>query len=221
MGLIHIERSPPAREPLSFNVLFAGFAYIRRNPIVLGAISLDLFAVLLGGATALLPVFARDVLGAGPWALGLLRASPGAGALVAAAVMTRWPPRRQVGRIMFAAVAVFGVAIIVFAFSRSIALSMIALGLLGAADMVSVVIRMTLVQLETPDDMRGRVSAVNALFVTASNQLGEFRAGFMAAWLGTIPAVWIGGIAALLVVLIGRRAFAELYRVDALDPARR
>ena len=221
IGLIQIERSPPRREPLSTAVLFAGFAYIRRNPIVLGAISLDLFAVLLGGATALLPVFARDVLGAGPLALGLLRASPGAGALIAAGVMTRWPPRRQVGRIMFGAVAVFGLAIIVFAFSRSFVLSMAALCLLGAADMVSVVIRMTLVQLETPDEMRGRVSAVNALFVTASNQLGEFRAGLMAAWLGAIPAVLIGGIAALLVVLVGRKAFSELYRVDMLDPARR
>ena len=162
-----------------------------------------------------------DVLGAGPWGLGLLRAAPGAGALLAAAAMTRWPPRRMVGRIMFGAVAMFGLAILIFAVSRSFVLSMAALALLGASDMVSVVIRMTLVQLETPDEMRGRVSAVNSLFVTASNQLGEFRAGLMASWLGAIPAVLLGGAGALLVVLIGRKAFAELYRVDALDPARR
>ena len=221
IGLIRIERPPLPREPLSFAALFAGFAYIRRNRIVLGAISLDLFAVLVGGVTALLPVFARDVLGAGPWGLGLLRAAPGAGALLAAAAMTRWPPRRMVGRTMFGAVAMFGLAILIFAVSRSFVLSMAALALLGASDMVSVVIRMTLVQLETPDEMRGRVSAVNSLFVTASNQLGEFRAGLMASWLGAIPAVLLGGAGALLVVLIGRKAFAELYRVDALDPARR
>jgi MFS family permease len=221
IGLIRIQRQSIVREPISLATLFAGFAYIRRNRIVLGAISLDLFAVLVGGVTALLPVFARDVLGAGPWGLGLLRAAPGVGALVAAAVMTRWPLRRMVGRIMFGAVAMFGVAILLFALSRSFVLSMAALGLLGAADMVSVVIRMTLVQLETPDEMRGRVSAVNSLFVTASNQLGEFRAGLMAAWLGAIPAVLVGGVGALAVALIGRKIFAELYRVDALDPARR
>ncbi len=221
IGLIRIQRAPPSREPLSFAVLFAGFHYIRHNKLVLGAITLDLFAVILGGATALLPVFARDVLEAGPWGLGLLRASPGAGALLAALVLTRWPPRRAVGRIIFGAVAMFGVAIIAFALSRSFVLSMAALFVLGAADMVSVVIRMTLIQLATPDDMRGRVSAVNALFVTASNQLGEFRAGLMAAWLGAIPAVMIGGVGALIVVLVGRRAFSELYRVETLDPARR
>ncbi len=220
-GLIRVERSVTAREPLRFATLFAGFAYIRRNPIVLGAISLDLFAVILGGVTALLPVFARDVFDAGPWALGLLRASPGAGALIIAIVLTHWPPRRYVGRIIFGAVTMYGVAIIVFAFSTSLWLSMLALAVMGASDMISVVIRMTLVQLETPDEMRGRVSAVNALFVSASNQLGEFRAGLMAAWLGAIPAVLIGGIGALLVVLIGRRVFSELYRVETLDAPRR
>jgi MFS family permease len=219
--LIRIERKPSPREPLSLAALFAGFGFIRHNRIVLGAISLDLFAVLLGGATALLPVFARDVLGAGPWGLGLLRAAPGVGALVAAAIMTHRPPRHHAGRVMFGAVALFGITIVLFSLSRSFVLSMIALCALGAADMVSVVIRMTIVQLETPDDMRGRVSAVNSLFVTASNQLGEFRAGLMAAWLGAIPAVMIGGVAAVLVAAIGSRAFAQLYRVDTLDPTRR
>jgi len=221
VSLIRIERIVSAREPISFAVLFAGVNYIRHNSIILGAISLDLFAVILGGATALLPVFAYDVFNVGPEGLGLLRAAPGAGALLIAIVMTRWPPRRGVGRIMFGAVAIFGVAILVFALSRSFTLSLIALGFLGAADMVSVVIRMTLVQLETPDATRGRVSAVNSLFVQASNQLGEFRAGLMAAWLGTIPTVIIGGIGTLLVVLIGRKIFSELYRVDTFGPARK
>jgi len=214
VSLMRIKRVPPAREPVSFAVLFAGVNYIRNNPIVLGALTLDLFAVILGGATALLPVFARDIFNAGPMGLGFLRAAPGAGALLVAAVMTHWPPRRAVGRIMFGAVIVFGVATIVFASSQSFVLSMIALGVLGAADMVSVVIRMTLVQLETPDAMRGRVSAVNSLFVQASNQFGDFRAGLMAAWIGTIPTVLIGGIGTLLVVLAGRKLFTELYRVE-------
>ena len=221
MSLMRIERIASTREPVSFAVLFAGFNYIRHNPIILGAISLDLFAVILGGATALLPVFAHDVFKMGPEGLGLLRAAPGAGALFVALVMTRWPPRRHVGRIMFGAVGVFGVAILVFALSRSFTVSMIALGVLGAADMVSVVIRMTLVQLETPDATRGRVSAVNSLFVQASNQLGEFRAGLMASLIGTIPTVLIGGVGTLLVVLVGRKIFSELYRVDTFAAMRK
>lgn len=220
ISLVQAERTVISREPLSMAVLFAGFGYIRRSPLILGAITLDLFAVILGGVFALLPVFARDVFEAGPWGLGLLRASPGVGALLAAIVLTHWPARRHVGRIVFGSVAIYGIAILVFAFSRSLALSMVMLCILGGADMISVVIRMTLVQLETPDDMRGRVSAVNSLFVTASNQLGDFRAGLMAAWLGTIPAVVVGGVGALLVVLIGRRMFAELYRVETLEPRR-
>jgi MFS family permease len=220
VGMIRIERVAAPREPLSFAVLFAGFGYIRRNRTVLGAISLDLFAVILGGCYALLPVFARDVLGGGPWDLGLLRAAPGAGALISAVVLTHWPPRRAVGRIVFGAVAAYAVAIIVFALSRSLLVSMLAMALLGATDMVSVVIRMTLIQLETPDDMRGRVSAVNSLFVIASNQLGEFRAGVVAAWIGAVPAVLVGGVCALFVVVIGRRVFSELYRVQTLESPR-
>ena len=221
IGMVTAVRTAVLREPISVAVLFAGFSYIRRNPIILGAISLDLFAVILGGVFALLPVFARDVFNAGPWGLGLLRAAPGVGALIAAIVMTHWQPRRHVGHIIFGAVAIYGIAIIVFALSESFLLSMAALASLGMSDMVSVVIRMTLIQLHTPDDMRGRVSAVNSLFVTASNQLGEFRAGLMAAWLGAVPAVLIGGIGALLVVVAGRKVFSGLYRVDTLEPPRR
>ncbi|MEA2982990.1 MAG: hypothetical protein QOF09_4813 [Alphaproteobacteria bacterium] len=221
IGNVKVERNATSREPISLAVLFAGFRYIRHNPVILGIISLDLFAVILGGVYALLPVFARDIFHAGPWGLGLLRASPGVGALVAAVILAHRPPRRWVGRIIFGAVATYGVAIIIFALSDYFFLSMALLCVLGGADMISVVIRMTLIQLETTDDMRGRVSAVNSLFVIASNQLGDFRAGLMAAWLGTIPAVLVGGVGALLVVLAGRKVFAPLYRVENLDTARR
>jgi MFS family permease len=218
---VKVERNASSREPISLAVLFAGFRYIRHNPVILGVISIDLFAVIVGGVYALLPVFARDIFHAGPWGLGLLRASPGVGALIAAIIMTHRPPRRWVGRIMFSAVGIYGIAIVIFALSHSFILSMALLAVLGAADMVSVVIRMTLIQLETTDDMRGRVSAVNSLFIIASNQLGDFRAGLMAAWLGTIPAVIVGGAGALVVALVGRTAFTRLYRVENLDTARR
>jgi MFS family permease len=221
IGMVKVVRSPPSREPLSLAVLFAGFRYIRHSPVILGVISLDLFAVILGGAYALLPVFARDVFHVGPWGLGLLRAAPGIGALTAALILTHYPPRQWVGRIVFGAVGTYGIVIIIFALSQSFLLSLGLLAVLGAADTVNVIIRMTLIQLETADDMRGRVSAVNSLFVIASNQLGDFRAGLMASWLGTIPAVMVGGVGALLVVLIGRKAFASLYRVETLDIARR
>jgi MFS family permease len=220
IGMVTAERVATSREPLSLPMLFAGFFYIRHNPIVLGVITLDLCAVILGGVFALLPVFARDVFATDSWGLGLLRASPGVGALAAALIMAHRPLRRHVGRIMFGAVATYGIAIIVFAFSRSFILSMFLLAILGVADMLSVVIRMTLIQLETPDDMRGRVSAVNSLFVTASNQLGDFRAGLMASWLGTHTAVMVGGIGALIVVLVGRKLFAKLYRVESFEARR-
>ena len=220
ISTVTADRTARSREPLSLAMLFAGFFYIRHNPIVLGVITLDLFAVVLGGVFALLPVFARDVFGTDAWGLGLLRASPGIGALITAGLMAYQPLRQHIGRIMFAAVATYGIAIIVFALSRSFILSMILLAILGSADMLSVVIRMTLIQLETPDDMRGRVSAVNSLFVTTSNQLGDFRAGLMASWLGTIPAVLVGGIGALIVVAIGRKVFAPLYRVESFEARR-
>ena len=172
------------REPVSMKTIFAGINFIRNKPIILGAISLDLFAVLLGGATALLPLFAREILAVGPKGLGALRAAPGIGALIMSAVLARRPVHRRVGKVMFTAVIGFGLATIGFAFSKSFHLSMALLVVLGAADVISVVIRGALVQLETPDAMRGRVSAVNSLFVGTSNQLGEFESGITAAWFG-------------------------------------
>jgi MFS family permease len=215
--LIRIERATPAREPFSIKVFFAGFSYIRTNPVILGVISLDLFAVLLGGVTALLPVFARDIYAAGPLGLGLLRAAPAVGALCMALALTRWSFERGAGKIMFAAVAAYGISTIVFALSGSFVVALIALIVLGASDMISVVIRMTLVQLGTPDEVRGRVTAVNGLFIGASNQLGEFRAGAMASWFGAVPAVLIGGIGTLLIVAVWMRLFPALARVDRLE----
>jgi MFS family permease len=215
--LIRIERTPQTREPFSLKVFFAGFSYIRTHPVIFGVISLDLFAVLLGGVTALLPVFARDIYQEGPWALGLLRAAPAVGALTMALTLTSWPPERRVGTRLFAAVAAYGIATIVFALSTSLIVALAALIVLGASDMVSVVIRMTLVQLGTPDAVRGRVTAVNGLFIGASNQLGEFRAGTMAAWFGAIPAVLIGGVGTLMIVALWSRLFPDLARADRLE----
>lgn len=213
-----IEPLPPApsAEPVSFATLFAGVAFIWRKQQVLGAISLDLFAVLLGGATALLPIYARDVLDTGAWGLGFLRAAPALGALVMGLVLARWPLARHVGRHMFASVAIFGAATIVFGLSHNFALSLAALAVSGGADMVSVVIRQTLVQIDTPDAMRGRVSAVNGVFIGASNELGEFRAGTFAEWLGPIGAVVTGGVGTLVVVALCMRAFPALARRDRL-----
>jgi MFS family permease len=205
------------REPVTLRNLFAGFAYITRNPIIFGAISLDLFAVLLGGAMALLPAFARDVYGTGPWGLGLLRAAPAFGALVISVALARAPLAGGVGRIMFACVGVYGVMTIVFALSSSFWLSMAVLAVLGIADMVSVVIRQTLIQVETPDEMRGRVSAVNSLFTGTANQLGDFRAGVMASAFGTATAVLIGGVSTLLVVVIAMRVFPALLRKSGIS----
>jgi MFS family permease len=215
--LLRVERPPVTREPITLERLFAGIGFIRHNRVVLGAIMLDLFAVLLGGAMALLPIFARDVLQTGPWGLGVLRAAPGAGALIVSILLTRFSPDRRVGHVIFAAVAAFGVATLVFALSTSFVVSVIALFVLGATDMVSVVARQTLIQLYTPDAMRGRVSAVNSMFVVASNQLGDFRAGLVGAWLGAVPAVLIGGVGTLLVVLVCWRLFPALARVDRFD----
>ncbi len=183
---------------------------------MLGAISLDLVAVLLGGATALLPIYARDILHTGSWGLGVLRAAPAVGALLTSVILARRPLRRRAGRLMFGAVAVFGVATIVFALSRSIALSVAALALLGAADVISVVIRFTLVQLRTPDAMRGRVSAVNMLFIGTSNQLGEFESGMTAALLGTVPAALLGGVATIGVAILWMWLFPELRDIDEM-----
>ncbi|HEV2678630.1 MAG TPA: MFS transporter [Aliidongia sp.] len=221
IGLIRLERVPPRREPVTLASVFAGVAFIRSRPAVLGAISLDLFAVLLGGATALLPIFARDILQIGPWGLGILRSAPALGALSMSLLLAQMPLNRKVGRIMFTAVALFGAATIVFALSTSFWLSLAALVVLGAADSISVVIRLSLVQLETPDEMRGRVSAVNFIFIGTSNQLGEFESGLTAAWFGAVPAALIGGIGTLLVVLLWMRAFPSLAQRDRLlsEPA--
>lgn len=217
VAFIPVLTAAPQREPFSIASLFAGFSFIWRHPIVLGAISLDLFAVLLGGATALMPVFARDILGTDAQGLGMLRACPGIGALATSIVLAFWPLRGNVGRTMFLCVALFGIATIIFGLSRSMWLSMAALVVLGSVDLISVVIRGTLVQIETPDAMRGRVSAVNSLFIGTSNQLGEFRAGAMAALIGTVPAVLVGGIGTLLVVALGIRLFPKLYNVDEMQ----
>lgn len=205
------------REPANFRTLFAGISFVRNRPVILGAISLDLFAVLLGGATALLPIFARDILHAGPEALGFLRAAPAVGALSASLYLARHPLRRSVGRIMFAAVACFGFMTVVFALSRSLFLSFASLAILGGADMISVVIRASLVQLETPDEMRGRVSALNAVFIGSSNQLGEFESGVTAAWFGVVPAALLGGIGTLAVVLAWIYLFPQLLKRERIQ----
>src|SRR5262245_59302792 len=202
-----------AREPLSLTTLFAGFAYIRSRPILLGAISLDLFAVLLGGVTALLPIYASDILHAGPWALGVLRSAPAVGALMMTAYLAHHSLKRRVGLRMFQAVIAFGVAITVFALSQTIWLSVAALAAMGAADAISVVIRVSLVQLATPDEMRGRVGAVNFLFIGASNQLGEFESGLTAALFGAMPAALIGGLGTIAVALIWMKLFPLLRKV--------
>lgn len=217
IALIRVRRPDAPREAAAFSILFAGIRFIARNPVILGAISLDLFAVLLGGMTALLPIFARDVFDVGPWGLGLLRAAPAAGALTTALLLARWPLPGRAGMKMFGAVAIFGAATIVFAVAGSFAVAMAALTVLGAADMVSVVVRQTLVPLLTPDDMRGRVNAVSSLFIGTSNQLGDFRAGVTAEYLGATSAVLLGGIGTLLIVAIWMKLFPALARVDRLD----
>ena len=213
-----IQRAPPrqSKEPLSLASMFAGLDYIWRHKVILGAISLDLFAVLLGGATALLPMFARDVLHTGPWGLGLLRASPAVGGLLMAAYLARSPLERGVGRVMFASVALYGAAILGFAFSTDFMLSLALLAVSGAADMVSVVVRQSLVQLETPDEMRGRVSAVSGTFIQASNQLGDFRSGAVAEGLGAVGSVIVGAVGTLLVVALWMQLFPSLVQREKL-----
>lgn len=193
-----------------------GVRFVRHRPVVLGAISLDLFAVLLGGATALLPVYARDILHAGPQGLGVLRSGPAIGAALMAFSLARWPLTRHTGIVMFAAVAVFGAATIVFGVSTNFYVSLVALGILGASDMISVFVRSALIQYATPDDMRGRVSAVSMLFIGASNELGEFESGITAAWFGTIAAVVLGGLGTLAVVGGWMALFPPLRKVDRL-----
>jgi MFS family permease len=216
-GGIRVDPPIRAEESPTLSALFAGVRFVRRNPAILGTISLDLFAVLLGGATALLPIYASDILHTGSWGLGVLRAAPAVGALLIAAALARHPLDRRAGLRMFQAVIVFGLATLVFAVSRSIWVSALALAVLGAADAVSMVIRIALVQLATPDEMRGRVGAVNFLFVNASYQLGGFESGVTAAVLGAVPAVLLGGIGTVAVALLWMKLFPALRAVDRLE----
>ncbi|MEI1249978.1 MFS transporter [Rhizobium aouanii] len=207
-------------ETKSWAMILGGFSFIRAEKVVLGAISLDLFAVLLGGATALMPIFARDILTLGPWGLGLLRAAPGLGAIVMAIFLAAYPLKHRAGIYMFIGVALFGVGTIIFGVSTNTEVSIAALALMGAADMVSVYVRESLIALWTPDHLRGRVNAVNMVFVGASNELGEFRAGTMAALFGAVPAVVIGGVGTLVVAAVWASSFPKLRRIDTLDAPR-
>ena len=219
-----VRLAPPAdahaaeRKPISWQTVFAGFSYIRSRPILLGAISLDLFAVLLGGVTALLPIYARDILHAGPAGFGLLRSAPAVGALAISIVLANRSIAGRAGRIMFAAVGAYGAASFIFGLSTSVVLSFLALAVYGASDAISVVIRQSLVQMRTPYDMLGRVLAVNSMFTGSSGSLGEFRAGTVAAWLGAVPSALIGGAGAIVVMLIWMWAFPQLRDVDKLGP---
>jgi len=210
-------RQPIApRETVSLATLLAGIRFIGSRRALLGAISLDLFAVLLGGATALLPMFARDILHVGPQGLGVLRAAPAIGALAMSVLLSRWPIERRVGIKLFVAIGVYGLATVLFGLSTNFLLSVFALAMCGAADMVNVVIRQSLVLLETPDSMRGRVSAVTSIFIGASNQLGEFESGLTAHWWGPVASVLVGGLGTLAVAISWSRLFPELTRRDRL-----
>lgn len=213
---IRLNPAKRIREAVSMNTLFAGFRFIWEKRLIFALISLDLFAVLLGGAVALLPVYARDILHAGPWALGILRSSPAVGAVLMAILLAHRPLKSQAGMTMLWSVAGFGVFTIVFGLSRNLIVSTISLLLVGASDMVSVIIRGTLVQLSTPDEMRGRVSAVNSLFIGTSNEFGQFESGVTAHWFGTVPAVVLGGAGTLVVIGLWAWWFPELRRADKL-----
>lgn len=211
-----VESGLPGRAPQTLESFLSGVRFVRDNPVILGALSLDLFAVLLGGATALLPVYAKDILFVDPTGLGVLRAAPAAGALLMSLVIARRPIEHRVGPVVLGAVAVFGAATIVFGVSTSFPLSLAALVVMGAADVVSVVIRSTVVQMATPEAMRGRVNAINFLFIGASNQLGEFESGLTAALIGTVPAVVVGGIGSIAVVGLWALIFPALRKIDSL-----
>jgi MFS family permease len=213
---IHSQPQTQPVQEMSLRTVMAGFAYVWREKVVLGSISLDMFAVLLGGAVALLPVYASEILKTGPWGLGLLRSAPGVGAAIMAIFLAKRPIQRRAGLIMLWCVAGFGVFTILFGISRSLLLSMVALLLVGATDMVSVIIRATLVQFATPDEMRGRVNAVDMLFIGASNELGEFESGLTAHWFGTVPAVVLGGVGTLVVIGLWAWLFPELRKADRI-----
>ncbi len=214
------ESKPRTREPMTFTTAFAGLRFIWRKKLILGAISLDLFAVLLGGAVALLPVYAREILHTGPWGLGLLRTAPGVGAALMAVVLAHKPLRGSSGIALLWAVAGFGVFTIIFGLSRSLTISLVALLLLGASDMISVIIRATLTQLATPDAMRGRVTAVDMIFIGTSNEFGQFESGVTAQWFGTVPAVVLGGIGTLVVIALWAWWFPDLRHAGDLHSIR-
>jgi MFS family permease len=213
---IKTQERPRVRVPVSSETILAGLRYIWREKVVLGSISLDLFAVFLGGAVALLPVIAKEILKTGPWGLGLLRTAPGVGAAAMAIVLAHRPIRRRVGLIMLWCVAGFGLFTVLFGLSRSLVLSLIALFFVGATDMVSVIVRAVLIQVATPDEMRGRVNAVDMVFIGASNEFGEFESGLTAQWFGTVPAVVLGGIGTLVVTAIWAWQFPELRKVEQI-----
>lgn len=214
---VHTPQQTLAKTKSTMATLLSGFTFIRKNPVVFGAISLDLFAVLLGGATALLPIVARDILHTGPWGLGILRAAPAIGAVLMSLYLAKYPLQANVGKIMFISVAVFGICTILFGLSSNLWLSLLALALMGAGDMISMVIRNTLIQLETPDDIRGRVSAVNAVFIGTSNQLGEFESGVTAQLLGTPFAIVLGGVGTIAVVYLWIKWFPALAKRNTLE----
>jgi MFS family permease len=205
------------REPMTTKTILAGLHFIWREKLILGAISLDLFAVLLGGAVALLPVYAREILHTGPWGLGLLRTAPGIGAALMAVAVAHRPLRGRAGPTLLWSVAGFGICTIIFGVSRSLVVSLLSLIFLGAADMISVIIRATLVQLRTPDEMRGRVMAVDMVFIGTSNELGQFESGLTAQWFGTVPAVVLGGVGTLAVIAAWTWIFPDLRRTGALS----
>jgi MFS family permease len=213
---IEMQSKPRPRDPVSLKTVLAGIHYIWNNKIIFGSISLDLFAVLLGGAVALLPVYASEILKTGPWGLGLLRSAPGVGAATMALFLANKPIRRKAGAAMLTCVACFGIFTIVFGFSRSLIVSLLALALVGASDMVSVVVRGILLQVATPDEMRGRVNAVDMIFIGASNEFGQFESGVTAHWFGTVPAVVLGGFGTLVVVTLWAWAFPQLRNADKL-----
>jgi MFS family permease len=215
-AMMHIRTGRMDKEELSLNTVLAGFKYVWQKKVVLGSISLDLFAVLLGGAVALLPIFANEVLHVGSWGLGILRSAPAIGAAIMGGLLAFRPLRKRSGRIMFFAVSIFGLATVVFGFSKSFWVSLVSLFFVGASDMVSVIIRSTLVQITTPSEMRGRVSAVNLLFIGASNEFGEFESGVTAQWFGAVPAVIVGGLGTLIVLALWMRLFPELRKVEEL-----
>ena len=219
VSLLEITRPVAPREPPTFASVLAGFDFVRRRRRLLGVVTLDLFVVLLGGVTALLPIFARDILAVGPVGLGLLRSAPAVGALATTIVLSNRSVERNIGAKMFAAVAIYGVATTVFGLATWFPLSLVALAVLGAADSVSVVIRFSLVQIETPDAMRGRVGAINYLFVNSTNTLGEFESGAVAARFGAVASVLIGGIGSLLVAGAWAVLFPGLRRIDRFEPA--